>query len=373
MPTEPLTTAESLALDLIRVLASIVVAFGHLTERQFSTGWRDCTDFAVDAVGIFFVLSGFVIRHVTLRRPGTLRPYLIDRASRLYSVILPAFLLTIVVDLIARRANPTYYASLVHQAISPTLQIGINLVFAGQLWHHVVDPLSNSPYWSVNYEVGYYLIYGCFFYLAGKSRWIFTAMVCALFGPLVLYLFPLWIAGCVAHDLYQRWKAAGSTFANLTRIFIAAASSILLAVALLKTFKLGPAFAQHYDRMVLALGPHKLGVHAYLRGLCWSVVIMAILLLARRFTLSPKSLAIRTIRFIAEGTFPIYLFHFPLFVLIAACIPYNHASWLPKTIIFLAVIATSILAGNLCSILKLKLRGQFFRLTLPSTRISVRS
>jgi peptidoglycan/LPS O-acetylase OafA/YrhL len=372
MPTQPLTTAESLALDIIRVLASIMVAFGHLTESQFSTGWRDCTDFAVDAVGIFFVLSGFVIRHATLRRPATLATYLGDRASRLYSVILPAFLLTIVADWLSHRIDPAYYNALVPSNFAPWAQIGVNLVFAGQLWHHVVDPLSNHPYWSVNYEAGYYLIYGCFFYLTGTARWLSTTFICALFGPLVLYLFPLWLSGCVAHDLYQRWNAAGTTATNLGRIALAALALVLTTTALILYLRVSPALLNS-NRIAATLGSQRLGVHAYLRGLCWSIVLLAVLRFARRFTLRADAAAVRAIRFIAEGTFPIYLFHFPLMVAIAACIPYNHAAALPKVIIFLNVLAAGILSGHLCNLLKLKLRGLFSRLTPSSSRVPVPS
>ena len=54
----------------------------------------------------------------------------------------------------------------------------------------------------------------------------------------------------------------------------------------------------------------------------------------------------RAIRFIAEGTFPLYLLHFPLYVLAAAIVPYNHASTSAKLLLFITVFALSVLAGS---------------------------
>ncbi len=54
------------------------------------------------AVVIFFVLSGYVIS-ATLRPGGTALDYGIKRAARIYSVAIPAVLLTWGLDLLARR------------------------------------------------------------------------------------------------------------------------------------------------------------------------------------------------------------------------------------------------------------------------------
>ncbi len=49
-------------------------------------------DLSVNAVAVFFVLSGFIIRHITSIRPMTAQKYAVDRLSRIYSVTLPAVL-----------------------------------------------------------------------------------------------------------------------------------------------------------------------------------------------------------------------------------------------------------------------------------------
>ena len=350
-----LSTSESLMLDLVRVLASAVVAFAHLTQSPFSTGWRDLTDYGRDSVAVFFVLSGFVIRHVTTRHDSNLGNYLADRLSRIYSVAIPALVLTLVLDSISRHVNPAFYNNWSYQYPHPLWRIAINMAFCGQLWNHFVDPLSNSPYWSINYEVAYYFGYGVFLYLVGRWRWIAIVALSLFFGPRVLLLASLWIAGCVIHDLYQRWNTAGTTLSNLIR---AAMSFVVISGGALAFRWVKHKLSGNMPVFRHAIYPddQRLKPNNFIFGIAWMLVFLTLLYLASRLTLVPNSRFVRMSRFIAEGTFPIYLLHFPIYVLIAACVPYNHGSIVSKLLIFVVTITLGILAGRPCNILKAKLR-----------------
>jgi peptidoglycan/LPS O-acetylase OafA/YrhL len=94
-------------------------------------------------------------------------------------------------------------------------------------------------------------------------------------------------------------------------------------------------------------------------GFVWAVLFINILAIARRFNITPRSRVDRTVRFISEGTFPIYLFHFPLFLLVTALIPYDHSHALPKLMMLSAAILIGIFAGPGCNLLKLKLRSLY--------------
>jgi peptidoglycan/LPS O-acetylase OafA/YrhL len=372
MQTERLTTSESVMLDIIRVIAAAVVAYGHLTQLFFSTGWQIRTSAARDSVAVFFILSGFVIRHVTIRRPETIQRYLIDRASRIYSIAIPALLLTWIGDSIALHVNPTYYASFVGDYHYPLARILVNLAFCGQLWNYGINPLSNSPYWSINYEVAYYIGYALLFYLRGKKQFFSFLVLCLIVGPRILFLAPLWIAGCIIHDLYQKWNTEGTTARNLNRIILAC----LIFVAILSI----PAV--RYELHALSYRgpfPHiknflatnhlvaeymkskRLSNMNYLFGIVWALVFMKLLQLSRHFTIKPDGRFVRAVRFISEGTYPIYLLHYPLFVLIAACIPYNHASSWQKLVILISVLIIGVLAGHPGNILKLRIRSALTR------------
>jgi peptidoglycan/LPS O-acetylase OafA/YrhL len=361
-----LTTSESVLLDIIRVTAAAAVAFGHLTQPYFSSSGRDMTAIAFYAVAVFFMLSGFVIRYVTCRNSGTLGRFLTDRASRMYSVIIPALLLTIVADSISQHFNPGFYSNWKSSSTNPFIAILANLVFCAQTWFHSIPPLSDGPFWSVNCEVVYYLLYACWFYLKGSSRWLLIGAISLFFGPGVLYLGLLWVFGCVLHDVYQDWQQEGPRSYRLT--WLTLSGMCVAAVFFLKMREFGRSskaiYTSGWERHVL-LANLKPG--AILFGIFWAVIFLGLLLLARRFVLSSKSAFVRSVRFLAEGTFPIYLFHFPIFILIASCIPYNHASLGQRLLIFVGVFTVGVLAGHPCKLFKNRLRARWAHLHLRNT------
>jgi peptidoglycan/LPS O-acetylase OafA/YrhL len=358
-------------LDVIRVAAAAMVAAAHLTQSYFSKGLPDLTFLARASVAIFFVLSGFVIRYVTCRRRGTLEHYLKDRASRIYSVVIPALLVTLAADMTSAHVNPTFYANWSQDATHPISRIFENMIFTAQLWTRDVNPLSNSPFWSLNYEVAYYVLYGCAFYLTGWRRLFWIAATVVVVGPKILLLFPVWLIGCIAHDLYQRRSASGRLASNLNW-GIAGMLAIAGGVGVAMRFDHGALDTalllrsnMYEQSQRLKLGMTGSGLLFYAIGLVGCAFFLRVLLVARRFEIRPDTKMVRVIRFISEGTFPIYLLHFPLYVLIAACIPYNHASVAQKGLILLTILSLGIFAGHPCNVLKTKLRS----LTLDRAKV----
>jgi len=352
MATQRLTTSESVMLDIVRASAAGLVAFGHVTQHYFSTGIPDLTSYARGAVGVFFVLSGFVIRYVTTGRPTTFGHYFGDRASRIYSIAVPALLLTVLTDTVALHVNPSFYHYWYIDYVHPWRRVIMNLAFCGHFWNYIRYPMSNNPYWSVDFEVTYYLIYGFWFYLTGIKRWIGVLAVGLIKGPEIMYLFPLWIAGCVIHDLYQKWVASPPW--SRTRVSICAGCLSSVALAVFARFHV-PAKTMHgFTHFIYSI---HLRPTEYLFGVMWATIFFALLLLARQISLQPRTRFVRTVTFLSEGTFPTYLLHFPIYVLIAACIPYDHAKLLPKVLMFLFVVTIGILAGHPGNIFKNKLRG----------------
>src|SRR5258705_180650 len=101
----------SLYLDVFRFSAAIIVFLGHMVGARFTWGlfWQ-IAPFMGDAVTVFFVLSGFVIGFTTDERETTLRSYVIARAARMYSVAIPALLITFALDFLGRMARPDLYS-----------------------------------------------------------------------------------------------------------------------------------------------------------------------------------------------------------------------------------------------------------------------
>src|SRR6478609_5001320 len=92
----------SLVLDIARFVLALSVALGHWTQGYFQETWPDLTNGAIAAVGGFFVLSGYTIRLLTpAEQSFSGVNFFVERLSRLWSVALPALLLTVVLDLIS--------------------------------------------------------------------------------------------------------------------------------------------------------------------------------------------------------------------------------------------------------------------------------
>ena len=90
----------------LRFAAALAVLLGHLTLPSHSSGMPNLMSVSSGAVGVFFVLSGFVIRYATTYRVASLAEYIVDRVSRLFSVMLPALLFTVLADLTIRHSSP---------------------------------------------------------------------------------------------------------------------------------------------------------------------------------------------------------------------------------------------------------------------------
>ncbi len=347
IPVRKLPLASSLLLDVVRFGASILVAFGHLTQAPFSIGWRDWTVHAVESVAIFFVLSGFVIRYVTRLKYAEIREYWVDRASRIYSVTIPAMVFTIAVDLIAHHANPHYYMAWWSGDISrPWLRIVTNLTFTSQVWSKSYALFSNGPFWSLSYECFYYVIYGCAFYLMGVRRLFWVGVIVLVGGIHIFLLLPLWLLGCALYEIYARLSGRGGVWAQSLGF---AAVGIVGWMLWSPVVRMIFAAKDHLTLLFLAHGYRPINLHwildYYRVGVPGAFLLLWLLLIADRVRLDARSRSARAVRLLAEGTFPLYLFHFPVYVLIAALVPYDHANpWFKWGMLLIAATAGVLLA-----------------------------
>lgn len=188
-------------MDLCRVLSAAVVFFGHaraldVTPASVGAHWHRTAD---DAVIVFFVISGYVIAWSTARAGPGLRKYAEARASRVYSVAVPAVLLALAMDLVGMRLDVSRYAP-DWQYPKLWLYLPVHWAFLGGTWIGPMDPFSMASYWSLPYEVWYYALFGCVALLRGPKRIIVVALVLALMGPRMWLLLPCWWLGVVLHD-----------------------------------------------------------------------------------------------------------------------------------------------------------------------------
>jgi peptidoglycan/LPS O-acetylase OafA/YrhL len=347
-PARKFSNATSVLLDVLRLASAIVIAVVHLTQPYFSVGWPNLTEDGRPALVMLFLLSGLVIRYVTVIRRGKMTDFWVDRISRVYSVVAPALVFTIIASYLAMRINPAYYMP--NWGVSsdqPLLRIGLNLVFMAQSWNLKFDPFSNWPFWTLSYEVFYYVFYAVAFYLGGIRRGFWLVIAAVLAGQHILLLLPLWLVGCLAHDIYQRVRDPRISFRKLNLIFLSVGvggaflvPAIFRLLVYLKGFVTRFFWAHHHAPVNL----HWAYVY-YAEGVPTVFGLLWLMLVVERLKIAEKAAWVKWVRLLAEATFPLYLLHFPLYVLIVSIFPHERANaWFKLGMLVLCVVLSALLA-----------------------------
>jgi peptidoglycan/LPS O-acetylase OafA/YrhL len=204
-PHVPIAPAVSVSLDLMRFSLATIVVLGHLTQPAFQNAWPNLTGVAVASVGGFFVLSGYTIRSFTPSAAAfDVRRFFVDRATRLLSLTLIALVATLALDAYSSAVAPAWYGrNWGAHADHPVLRIAANALLVNEVWGIDVSPLSNSPFWSLGYEAGFYAIWGALLFCRRTGRaLVIPVAVALLYGPDVIAMLPFWLAGVLIHDWF---------------------------------------------------------------------------------------------------------------------------------------------------------------------------
>lgn len=161
----------SILISLLRGLAAVEVAAAHLRAQLFPslraladpTIWYQAlaffTGFAHQAVVVFFLLSGWLVGGSLLnklREPGIMVSYAIDRLTRLWLVLVPAFVLSLLFAAYTEAVDPTQVSYSRDNEYSVTSFIG-NLFGLQDM--AVPRFANNFPLWSLSNEIWYYLLF----------------------------------------------------------------------------------------------------------------------------------------------------------------------------------------------------------------------
>jgi len=306
-----MTNALSLYLDALRFGAAFTVFLSHFGRVSGGMFWQ-LQPYGRTAVLVFFVLSGFVIAWVTEARERTFQEYALSRVARLYSVIVPAFILTAVLDHIAMAIDPRLYGPevlpyMLRGSLSVFLGYGLSAVFLGQTWTLDMPPGSDLPFGSLDYEAWYYILFGLAMFLQGRRRIVALAAAALLVGPKILLFLPLWLMGVFA----WRWRAALPRQMGALLAFAALAAFIGLE-------KLGGQQLFLFQHPPAPLLPWQFSAYDYIVS---ALVALFIVGLANAPLPMPGAAVQRVIRFLAGTTFGLYLLHFPLLLFFGTVIP----------------------------------------------------
>jgi len=337
----------SIYLDLCRFLAALIVALDHISPSQITGGflWQ-MAPYGSQAVAVFFVLSGFVISFVTAERERDLISYSASRCTRLYSAAVPAVLLVILFDAISIASGQAVVDHFLWD-YPIWLMVPATLTFVNAAWGAHMHPGSSSPFWSLSIEVAYYVAFGATVFLRGWWRVIIPALALLVIGPLAIAMAPLWLLG-----------------AGLYRVCRMLPQSKWGRVA----FAAGAAVWACYEVGVRAFGRIEIGfalrpslVEDYFVAVCFAATILGVWTdpsIAERVLGRGRS----AIRWLAGGTFTLYLLHLPAMLMIASLLGNARFTLPGRLTVLLGSVLLCLLAAELSERRKHLWRPMFERI-----------
>lgn len=298
-------------LDIIRVVAALVVLFSHypLTQRQADI--TNHTNFAYDAVIVFFVLSGYVIAYAAQNVDRTGSNYAINRMAR----ILPVALAATGIAWMGMRTGYALRPELYHDAYQLTNAPSYAMVsgfFLNQVWWLNIGSFDNGPYWSLSYEVFYYLIYGLAMF-SGKYRFAWAALALVVAGPKIAIMFVVWGVGALAYK--YRDSGPENAFTLRCMLLMPFACYCLVAAYLPWDWSYPYIGAVVSEWLGLGLeGAANFG-WGYLLAILFSVHLFAARkLLARKAATDHSGIGLWAKK-AASYTFTLYIVHYPVILL----------------------------------------------------------
>ena len=314
-----MTNALSFYLDALRFGAALTVFVSHYATGRISGGLFWQFDGGRTAVLVFFVLSGFVIAWVSDTRERTLEEYGLSRVARLYSVIIPAFVLTAALDSVGKAIDPRLYSpEWGHIMAHPVIDYALSAVFLGESWTIRVLPGFNVPYWSLNYEAWYYVLFAAAIFLRGRPRIAVVIMTALLAGPRVLFLLPVWLMGIAA----WRWRAELPQRLGRPLVLVCLAGFIALETVG------GQQLFWHPSSGWL---PPDFSADDFVVG---ALVALFIVGLANMTLRMPGRRLERLVRGLAGTSFGLYLLHYPLLNFFGTVVPGPPDAALHRVLVF---------------------------------------
>ncbi|WP_300032438.1 sterol desaturase family protein [uncultured Roseobacter sp.] len=327
MPPVVMSQGFSIWLDFLRAAAALAVLFGHMAHIRFTRGdyyiLREI-NIASDSVIVFFVLSGVVISYAATR-DGTLERFAFNRLTRLWSVVLPALVLTVIFDTIGTGIRMEAYPAGYYNPAPVSEMFLRGLTFTNE-WQGQWDRVrlgTNGPLWSLSYEVGFYIMFGVAFFLRGVLRWVLLALLVLLVGLPILALLPAWLMGVLVwHGSRRPAEDTALPARDWARAVLSVGALILLRLNGV------PELLSEFTAQALApVSHHKL--LNYSDEVLWNSIIAAFVALhlsgvkniADRMTIRSEGCSVQTIRWIAGASFSLYVMHYPTLHLLDATLP----------------------------------------------------
>ncbi len=328
----------SLYLDLLRFFAAMLVVLAHYGQHRFFIPSGHMYDFGREAVIIFFVLSGLVIAYTTAERKASLKDYIAARAARMYVTVVPILVLAYgLAFAVSQLPGPPVAGA--YQLLKLYIYLPLHLLFMGELWQLAEAPPFLAPYWSLGYEVWYYVLFGIVFYLRGAWRLILATLALLIMGPKLLLLLPVWLAGVWCY----RHQECLPVTVRQARLGCIATLALLFAW---KWFALDVAL-RTLGRDIWPFPDFKLGsAERYLADYAVCAVVLLHFLCARRADLAFLARWERPIRMLAGYSFTLYLVHGLVIGVWPRLVRHDPNSLLDLGLLTLAIALATVILGN---------------------------
>jgi peptidoglycan/LPS O-acetylase OafA/YrhL len=304
----------SVLISLLRGAAAIIVVAGHVRAIMYPglrtisdpslwfKGFAFVTGFGHQAVLVFFIISGWLVGGSLLNKldqPSAFLDYAIDRMTRLWTVLIPTFVLTLLFAFASGAVDigKADYSSA--NEYSAAVFLG-NLVGLQQVFLPYFG--GNFPLWSLANETWYYLLFPLLTLLfVARKHMVRAAAASALL--LIVAVLPLEIT------LYFSIWLLGVAFSRVRIDCSPTLRLIWLSLLLVVT---------RYSR--LTGKQDTFSVDTLWQDLLCSLMFL-VFLSSLQFRAAPTSTLLRPLanggRFFAEFSFSLYVLHVPLITLLA--------------------------------------------------------
>jgi len=302
-------------LDVVRGVAALLVVLGHSRDISARVSGLNHTgdsffemlllvpsSFAVEAVAVFFVLSGYLVGGQVIRQNREGRfcwgEFLIKRLSRLWAVLIPGLFITYIAWLAMTHLSPQSYTL----ATSSTLPSALcNVLFLQESWCD--SYLINSSLWSLSYEFWFYIIFTSLItalYAMFSQSWtsvilniLVVFLSVAIFGTQVLLLIPAWLLGVGISLVVEKPNLIRDKIRSNAYTWLVSSLVLLIFSFLLSNYL-------HLDRTMLTLTV----------SIPSALVILSITQIDHEIPLLRRPIDIGAN--LGKWSFSIYVFHLPI-------------------------------------------------------------
>lgn len=365
----------SVFIHLWRSIATLAVFLGHATRPDILFN----VDFSLigrATIPTFLIVSGYFTT-MSFAHGGRFVKKVAKRYFNMWVFFVPASALVLAMDVHLISVESVITTRDKFDADLSFARIAADLfdmaTFSGEYWREHPKGqgvFSNEAFWTMDYIMGYTVLTAALYLLTGWQRIVAVVLTCAIVGPTVLLLAPLWFAGVLAYETHRRClfhrgvTSLDKLRARLRMLGIRASTAKVRATGFFllglsagawiafELFSLGPdvykwskSFVDYEWRQYLNMSKRYLWQWSY-------VPILFVALIGARLVLdapAPAPLA-KFSATISKYAFPVYAIHFTLLYFVASLIPNyqpRHDSLDPYIMMTFAM-ALSLLFGHVC-------------------------